>query len=132
MAIAAFPRRNTGMSGDVAGHPADVADELFEMANLFPRTTGLPVTIWVSPSGGARHDALVKVFLTPGKMDVTNTAVVGLRPRLRLLEGDSSSADFAAVAKWLTVYEAALIEFRNEMIDSVEFGSRLQRPGTDG
>ncbi|HUC72850.1 MAG TPA: hypothetical protein VMS01_16800 [Stellaceae bacterium] len=27
------------------------ADELFEMASLFPRTTGLPMTVWVSLRG---------------------------------------------------------------------------------
>jgi hypothetical protein len=27
--------------------------DLFEMANLYPRTTGLPMTVWVSPKGGA-------------------------------------------------------------------------------
>jgi hypothetical protein len=132
MALASFPRRNTGMSGDVAGRPADVAGELFEMANLFPRTTGLPMTIWVSPRGGARHDARVKVSLTPGTMDITNTAVVGIRPRPRLLEGDLSSADFAAVSKWITLNEAALIDFWNETIDSVELGGRLKRLGADG
>jgi hypothetical protein len=31
------------------------SDELFEMANLFPRTTGLPMTVWVSPRGNTRH-----------------------------------------------------------------------------
>jgi len=36
-------------------------DELFEMANLYPRTTGLPMTVWVSPRGNARHDVRIKV-----------------------------------------------------------------------
>jgi hypothetical protein len=27
------------------------ADELYEMANLYPAETGLPVTVWVSPRG---------------------------------------------------------------------------------
>jgi hypothetical protein len=40
-------------------------DELFEMTNLFPRTTGLPMTVWVSPRGNAPHDVLVKVNMTP-------------------------------------------------------------------
>ena len=30
---------------DVPGEPED----LFEMANLYPSTTGLPMTVWVSP-----------------------------------------------------------------------------------
>jgi hypothetical protein len=31
------------------GEPPD-ADDLFEMADLFPRTTGPPMTLWVNPS----------------------------------------------------------------------------------
>jgi hypothetical protein len=31
--------------------------DLFEMANLYPRTTGLSMTLWISP----KHDARVKV-----------------------------------------------------------------------
>ena len=30
-------------------------EDLFEMANLFPRTTGLPMTVWLSARGKARH-----------------------------------------------------------------------------
>ena len=49
------------------------ADELFEMGNLFPRTTGLPMTVWVSPRGNARHDARVKVNMTHGdQMNIAN------------------------------------------------------------
>jgi hypothetical protein len=41
-------------------------NDLYEMANLFPRTTGLKLTVWVSPRGRARHDARIKVSLTHG------------------------------------------------------------------
>jgi hypothetical protein len=107
--------------------PDSAADELFEMANLFPRTTGLPMTIWVSPRGGARHDARIKVSLTPGKMDITNTAAVGIRPRPRLIQGDLAPADLAAVGRWIILNEATLIDFWNETIDSIELAGRLQR-----
>ena len=33
------------IGSDVPGEPED----LFEMANLYPSTTGLPMTVWVSP-----------------------------------------------------------------------------------
>jgi hypothetical protein len=57
------------------------SDELFEMANLFPRTTGLPMTVWVSPRGNTRHDVRVKVNTTHGdQMNIANTAVVGSPP----------------------------------------------------
>ena len=57
-------------------------EDLFEMANLFPATTGLPMTVWVSPRGNARHDVRVKVNMTHGnQMNAANTAVVAVRPR---------------------------------------------------
>ncbi len=105
----------------------DLADALFEMANLFPRTTGLPMTVWVSPRGGARHDARIKVSLTPGKMDITNTAVVAIRPHPNLVAGDLSTEDFDAVSQWVTANQTALLDFWDERIDSVELGSRLIR-----
>jgi hypothetical protein len=55
--------------------------DLFEMANLYPDTTGLPMTVWVSPRGNARHDVRVKVNMAHGnQMNIANTAVVGVRP----------------------------------------------------
>jgi hypothetical protein len=56
-------------------------DELFEMANLVSRTTGLPMTVWVSPRGNARHDIRVKVNMTHGdQKNIANTAIVGVHP----------------------------------------------------
>jgi hypothetical protein len=43
-----------------------VPDDLFETANLFPRTTGLPMTVWVSRRGNARHYVRVNVNLSHG------------------------------------------------------------------
>ena len=40
---------------------SETSEDLFEMANLYPATTGLPMTIWVSPQGNARHDVRVEV-----------------------------------------------------------------------
>jgi hypothetical protein len=81
---------------------ADDDVDLFEMANLFPATTGLPMTVWVGPRGGARHDVRVKVSITHGNtMDISNTAVVGIRPAPRLIPGSRSlnASDFQAVSK---------------------------------
>jgi hypothetical protein len=36
-------------------------DDLFEITNLFPEDTGLPMTVWFSPRRRARHAAWVKV-----------------------------------------------------------------------
>jgi hypothetical protein len=102
-------------------------DDLYEMANLFPRTTGLPVVVWVSPRGRARHEVRIKVSLTPGRMDIGHTAVVGIRPGPRLIEGKLAPADLELVSQWIRVNEAALIDFWNETIDSVELGGRLRK-----
>ena len=64
------------------------AEDLFEMANLFPVTTGMPMTVWVSPRGNAGHDVRVKVNMTHGnQMNPANTAVVALRPSPRIITG---------------------------------------------
>ena len=65
--------------------------DLFEMANLYPDTTGLPMTVWVSPRGNARHDVRVKVNMAHGnQMNIANTAVVGVRPTPRVIAGQLS------------------------------------------
>ena len=46
--------------------PKAPEDDLYEMKNLYPRHTGLPVTVWVSVKGGAGHAARVKVCRRPG------------------------------------------------------------------
>ncbi len=120
MTLASMQRQDAAFTNDLA-------DALFEMANLFPRTTGLPMTIWVSPKGGARHDARVKVSMTPGRMDLANTAVVAIRPRPRVIAGELSTADFDAVSRWIAANQETLIAFWEESIDSVELGQRLVR-----
>jgi hypothetical protein len=39
----------------------EAPDEFFDVANLFPKHTGLPFVVWISYRGGARHDIRVKV-----------------------------------------------------------------------
>src|SRR5436853_3771078 len=87
-------------------------DDLFEMANLFPRTTGLPMTVWVSPRGNARHDVRVKVNMTHGnQMNVANTAVVGIRPTPHVITGQLSADDERAVFEWIALNTAALVAY---------------------
>jgi hypothetical protein len=103
-------------------------DELFEMANLFPRTTGLPMTVWVSPRGNARHDVRVKVNMTHGdQMTVSNTAVVGVRPRAHLIAGQLSAEDERAVFAWASVNAEALVAYWEGRIDTVQLGQALKR-----
>jgi hypothetical protein len=101
-------------------------DDLFEMANLFPRTTGLPMTVWVSPRGNARHDVRVKVNLTHGnQVNAANTAVVGVRPSPRIIAGQLAPDDEQAVYQWVSLNDAALIAYWEGQIDTIQLGQIL-------
>ena len=67
------------MCGRLAGIGSDVPvepEDLFEMANLYPSTPGLPMTVWVSPRGNAHHDVRVRVNITNGDQMVRPTPCV--------------------------------------------------------
>ena len=111
------------------------AEDLFEMANLYPDTTGLPMTVWVSPRGTARHDVRVKVNMTHGnQMSVANTAVVGVRPAPHVIAGQLSPADTQAVSQWISLNADALIAYWEGRIDTARMIRALkplaQQPGT--
>jgi hypothetical protein len=104
------------------------ADELFERANLFPRTTGLAMTLWVSPRGNARHDVRIEVNMTHGdQMNITNTAVISVRPTPHVIAGQLSSSDERAVFEWLALNADPLIEYWEGRIDTIQLGQMLKR-----
>lgn len=102
------------------------ADELYEMANLYPRTTGLPMTIWVSPRGHARHDVRIKVNTTHGnQMNVDNVAVVAVRPSPRIVAGHLSTEDERAVSAWIALNTNTLVAYRDGDIDTMQLAQAL-------
>jgi hypothetical protein len=127
-------REITGKAAD----PEETDDrDIFEMANLYPETTGLPMTVWVSPRGTARHDVRVKVNMTHGnQMNIANTAIVGVRPGPRLITGRLSPADTQAVFEWVTLNRDALVAYWDGRIDTAGMIQALKslpaigRPGT--
>ena len=124
-------RRGAGNLGSstmttIEAHTSE--DDLYEMANLYPRDTGLPMTIWVSPNGNAQHDVRIEVCLTPGdRMDALNTAVVAVLPQVRVIAGQLSPQDFAAVARWIDLNTAALVGYWDGNLSTVELATRIQK-----
>jgi hypothetical protein len=113
---------------DTADAKVEWEPALFEMANLYPRTTGLPMTVWASPRGHAQHDAWIKVCRTPGgRIDADNTAVVAVRPQPRLVQGYLPADQLAAVSAWVARNMPALVAYWDGGIDTAEFIGRLQR-----
>jgi hypothetical protein len=103
------------------------AEDLFEMANLFPETTGLPMTVWVSPRGNARHDVRVKVNMTHGnQMNAANTAVVAVRPTPRVIAGHLATDDERAVFQWVSLNQPALVAYWDGQIDTIQLGHLLR------
>jgi hypothetical protein len=104
------------------------ADDLDLMTNLYPRTTGLPMVIWVGPSDGAGHSARIKVMQRHGQqMDPGDLAVVALQPQPHVVAGRLSDADLRLVAQWLALNRDAVLDHWNALIDGVELGQRLQK-----
>jgi hypothetical protein len=98
------------------------------MSNLFPEDTGLPVTVWVSPRGRARHAARIKVCRIPGnRMVPSNTAVVGIEPEPRLIEGTLPDRYLSPVMQWIALNRETLLAYWNGEIGTGALIHRLQR-----
>lgn len=107
--------------------PLITDDDLFLMANLRPDETGLPMVVWVSERGNARHDARVKVSQAHGsRIDPNNTASVAIRPAPQLVAGTLSTADLRAVSDWIRLNEVALLDYWNSAISTSELFRRLR------
>jgi hypothetical protein len=103
------------------------AEDLFEMANLFPRTTGLPMTVWVSPRGTVRHSVTVKVAVAHGdQMSPVSTAEIGVRPWPHVITGRLLPDDEAATFRWISLNAAALAAYWEGQIDTTQLGVRLK------
>jgi hypothetical protein len=103
------------------------AEAPYEMANLTPRMTGLPMVVWVSHRGRARHDVRVKVQQAHGRrMSPSNTASVAVRPTPHLVGGQLSAADLLAVSEWIRRNEAVIIGYWEGSIDTGELIQRLR------
>jgi hypothetical protein len=112
---------------DAEPAPGKTGVDLLTMTNLFPRRTGLPMTVWVSPRGRARHAARIKVNTTHGpRAVIDDSAVVAIRPEPRLVAGQLSPADLAAVSRWIRLNEVALIDHWNGIIDGGDLIERLR------
>jgi len=100
-------------------------DELYEMANVFPDDSGLPMTVWVRPRSNERHGPRIKVCTVHGpRMLPHDTVTVTLRP---IPTGGLSSADLRAIGDWIRLNETAITAHWEGWISAIEFGRRLQK-----
>ena len=115
----------SGNSASAAPVTADTED-IFHMTNLTPRMTGLPMSVWVSPRGNARHDVRIKVNMIHGRqMSIDNTAVVALRPVPRVVVGRLSSDDRRVVYDRIRLNYESILAYRNQEIETDELIDHL-------
>ncbi len=60
-------------------------------------------------------------------MDASNTAVVAIRRRPRLISGELTARNFDLVASWITRNAEALIDYWNGTLSTVEFAQRMEK-----
>jgi hypothetical protein len=102
-------------------------DDLFEVVNLFPDDTGLPVTVWVSPRGRARHAVRVTACRVPGNLTVpSNTAVLRIEPEPNLIADDLPARYLAPVLRWVALNREALLAYWEGAIGTGALMQRLQ------
>ena len=103
-------------------------EDFFLMSDLRPKDTGLPMVVWVSNRGNARHDARVKVCRTPGdRISSDDMAVVGVRPTPTLIDGPLDNASFELVQQWITLNEATIIGYWDSALSTGEMFQALKR-----
>jgi hypothetical protein len=117
-----------------------VKDELFLMANLYPKRTGLPFIVWISVRvansvlGSSSHVIRAKVSRGP-KIKPEELITVGLLPKVYELSADEyqlTREELALLQQWVDLNWGVLIEYWNEDIDTVEVIERLKKlPGRD-
>ena len=80
-------------------------EDFFDMANLSPKLTGLPMAVWISERGHTRHDARVKVSLIHGRRaHPDQTASVSVRPAVDGIAGDFFRVTLFEVAPLTAAY----------------------------
>lgn len=91
----------------------------FEMANLRPKTTGLPFVVFISQRGNAQHDVRVKV--SPGPLVQTSAmSTYALRPFRHEAGPRLSPRDETLLERWIAANLNVLIAYWNADIEYTE------------
>ncbi len=84
--------------------------------------------VWVSERGHAQPDVRIKVNPTHGpRSDYANLATVAVPPVPRLVAGQLSPNDFAAVSEWIRLNENVIVGYWESRIYTDDLLAQLQR-----
>lgn len=107
---------------------SDADEAEFELANLVPEDTGLPMVVWVSERGRARHDVRVKVSLVHGdRIRPEHTVSVSVRPTVEVVAGSGLSGhDLTQVRRWIDLNRDAVIAYWDNKLSTSQLFKRLR------
>jgi hypothetical protein len=92
---------------------------LFEMANLRPERTGLPLVMFISQRGEARHDVRVKLA-RGAKVRPSDMITVAVRPTPRIVRGRLNTQEFDLVRRCIELNMDVLVDYWNGNIEYTE------------
>ena len=101
---------------------------MFEEANLSPKTTGLPMVIYVSAKGNSKHFARIKASSKRGnKLKPENLITVAISENPTIIGeiGDLTSKVIEQLINFVTRNREVLISYWDEEIDTAELISRI-------
>ena len=105
----------------------DVTQDMWEMANLWPNTTNLPVIVFVSFKGNSKHGPRIKVMTHKGRMDLDSTVPVSISDNPEVLEGELDVAILKLVKKWVISNKVILMLYWDGKIDTGELIGSLKK-----
>ncbi|HEV7693625.1 MAG TPA: DUF4160 domain-containing protein [Hyphomonadaceae bacterium] len=88
--------------------------DLFLMANVHPRRSGLPFVVYISEKQG-QHDVRVKV--AEGPRAPPFVASVSVRPEIEVVAGELSAGDLALVRRWIELNRDVIIGYWDRTIE---------------
>lgn len=102
-------------------------DDFFDMANLSPTLTGLPMVVWISERSRVRHDVRVKVSLVHGRRaHPDQTASVSVRPAVEVVAGPPlDPRDLTLVRRWIELNRETILAYWNGDLLTDEAIARL-------
>ncbi len=104
---------------DAFDPPAFQGQAGFEMANLRPKTTGLPFIVFISQKDGAQHDVRVKVSPS-ARVRVANMSTYALRPFRHEGGPPLTGSEEKRLQQWSELNLKVLVDYWNAEIPFTE------------
>ena len=103
-------------------------DLFFEEASLSPKTTGLPMAIYVSAKGNSKYFARIKASSKRSdklKQDSLFTITISEEPAVIGEIRDLTTKDIEQLVSFVVKNRKALLEYWNEEIDTAELIKKI-------